>query len=90
MESDLSAYIWWYGKRYSSFIGDGESAYGTTVGTPLKRRYAFSQYATHVRPGYQRVAAGQPTSLNGGQVTVSLPARSISTVVLTHPSGVNQ
>ncbi|GAA3345074.1 hypothetical protein GCM10020358_50800 [Amorphoplanes nipponensis] len=141
MESNWSAYIWWYGKRYYSFIGDGEAAYGTTAGAPLKRGYAFSQYAKYVRPGYQRVAltksakaaplevtayqgggkitlvilnrsaaavanavlqapqnvtraehyvtsqnanaAGQPTSVNGGQVTVTLPARSISTVVFT-------
>ncbi|MEU8231407.1 cellulose binding domain-containing protein [Actinoplanes sp. NPDC048967] len=148
MEANWNAYIWWYGKRYYSFIGDGEAAYGTTAGAPLKRGYAFSQFAKYVRPGYQRVgltksakasplevtayqgggkttlvilnrsaaavtnavlqapqnvtkaeyyltsqnanAAGQPTSLNGGQVTVSVPARSISTVVLTHSSGVNQ
>ncbi|MFI7546809.1 cellulose binding domain-containing protein [Actinoplanes sp. NPDC049599] len=141
MESNWSAYIWWYGKRYYSFIGDGESAYGTTAGAPLKRGYAFSQFAKYVRPGYQRVAltkstkaaplevtayqgggkitlvilnrstsavsnavlqapqhvtraehyltsqnanaAGQPTSVNGGQVTVTVPARSISTVVFT-------
>ena len=141
MESNWSAYIWWYGKRYYSFIGDGEAAYGTTAGAPLKRGYAFSQFAKYVRPGYQRVAltksakasplevtayqgdgkitlvilnrstsavnnaviqapqrvaraehyltsqnanaAGQPTSVNGGQVTVSVAARSISTVVFT-------
>jgi glucuronoarabinoxylan endo-1,4-beta-xylanase len=141
MESNWSAYIWWYGKRFYSFIGDGESAYGTTAGTPLKRGYAFSQYAKYVRPGYQRIAltksakaaplevtayqgggkialvilnrsasavnnaviqapqnvtraehyltsqnanaAGQPTSVNGGQVTVNVAARSISTVVFT-------
>ncbi|MEV0457550.1 cellulose binding domain-containing protein [Catellatospora methionotrophica] len=141
MESNWNAYIWWYGKRYYSFIGDGEAAYGTTAGAPLKRGYAFSQYAKYVRPGYQRIAltksskaaplevtayqgdgkitlvilnrsnsavnnavvqvpqnvtraehyltsqnanaAGQPTSVNGGQVTVSVGARSISTVVLT-------
>ncbi|GAA4475005.1 cellulose binding domain-containing protein [Phytohabitans houttuyneae] len=141
MESNWSAYIWWYGKRYYSFIGDGESAFGTTAGTPLKRGYAFSQFAKYVRPGYQRVAltksskasplevtayqgggkvtlvilnrsnsavnnaviqapqnvtraehyltslnanaASQPTSVNGGQVTVSVGARSISTVVFT-------
>jgi len=139
MESNWSAYIWWYGKRYYSFIGDGSA--GTSTGTPLKRGYAFSQYAKYVRPGDQRVAltksskasplevtayqgggkiklvilnrstsavdnaviqapqnvtkaedyltsrtaneASQPTSVNGGQVTVSVPARSISTVVLT-------
>ena len=141
MEANWSAYIWWYGKRYYSFIGDGESAFGTTAGAPLKRGYAFSQYAKYVRPGYQRVAltksskasplevtayqgdgkitlvilnrstsavnnaviqvpqnvtraehyltsqnanaASQPTSVNGGQVTVNVGARSISTVVLT-------
>ena len=142
MESNWSAYIWWYGKRYYSFIGDGEAAYGTTAGAPLKRGYAFSQFAKYVRPGYQRVAlaksskaspleitayqgggkttlvilnrstsavtnavlqapqtiikaehyltsqnanaAAQTTSVNGAQVTVNVPARSISTVVLTH------
>ena len=141
MESNWSAYIWWYGKRFYSFIGDGEAAFGTTAGAPLKRGYAFSQYAKYVRPGYQRVAltksskaspleitayqgggkitlvilnrsanavsnaviqvpqnvtraehyltsvsanaASQSTSVNGGQVTVSVGARSISTVVLT-------
>jgi glucuronoarabinoxylan endo-1,4-beta-xylanase len=141
LESNWSAYIWWYGKRFYSFIGDGEAAYGTTAGAPLKRGYAFSQYAKYVRPGYQRVAltksskasplevtayhgggkitlvilnrstsavnnaviqapqnvtkaehyltsrnsnaASQPTTVNGGQVTVSVPARSISTVVFT-------
>jgi glucuronoarabinoxylan endo-1,4-beta-xylanase len=141
MESNWSAYIWWYGKRYYSFIGDGEAAYGTTAGAPLKRGYAFSQYAKHVRPGDQRVAltksakaaplevtayqggekttlvilnrstsavsntviqapqnvtkaeysvtsqnanaASQPTTINAGQVTVTVPARSISTLVFT-------
>ncbi|WP_433363978.1 cellulose binding domain-containing protein [Actinoplanes sp. CA-142083] len=141
MESNWSAYIWWYGKRYYSFIGDGEAAYGTTAGAPLKRGYAFSQYAKYVRPGYQRIAltkstkasplevtayqgggkialvilnrsgsavngavlqapqsiakaeyyattqnagaATQPASVNSSQVTVTVPARSVSTVVLT-------
>jgi len=141
MEANWSAYIWWYGKRYYSFIGDGEAAYGTTAGAPLKRGYAFSQFAKYVRPGYQRVAltksskaaplevtayqgggkvtlvilnrsnsavnnaviqapqnvtraehyltsvsanaASQPTTVNGGQVTVNVGARSISTVVFT-------
>ncbi|GAA2577315.1 hypothetical protein GCM10010435_61830 [Winogradskya consettensis] len=139
MEANWSAYIWWYGKRFYSFIGDGSA--GTGTGAPLKRGYAFSQYAKYVRPGDQRIAltkstkanplevtayqgggkiklvilnrstsavsnaviqvpqsvtkaedyltsqfsnaAGQPATVNGGQVTVSLPARSISTVVVT-------
>ncbi|MEU8665049.1 glycoside hydrolase family 30 beta sandwich domain-containing protein [Actinoplanes philippinensis] len=141
MESNWNAYIWWYGKRYYSFIGDGEAAYGTTAGAPLKRGYAFSQFAKYVRPGYQRVAltksskaspleitayqgdgkitlvvlnrsssavsnavvqapqkvsraeyyatsinanaAAQSATVNGSQVTVNVPARSISTIVLT-------
>ncbi|NJC12834.1 O-glycosyl hydrolase [Micromonospora profundi] len=141
MEANWSAYIWWYGKRYYSFIGDGESAYGTVAGAPLKRGYAFSQYAKYVRPGYQRVAltksskasplevtayqgdgkitlvilnrsnsavnnavvqapqnvtraehyltsqnanaASQPTAVNGGQATINVGARSISTLVFT-------
>ncbi|GIE82520.1 hypothetical protein Aph02nite_84700 [Actinoplanes philippinensis] len=141
MESNWNAYIWWYGKRYYSFIGDGEAAYGTTAGAPLKRGYAFSQFAKYVRPGYQRVAltrsskaspleitayqgdgkitlvvlnrsssavsnavvqapqnisraeyyatsinanaAAQSATVNGNQVTVNVPARSISTIVLT-------
>jgi glucuronoarabinoxylan endo-1,4-beta-xylanase len=139
MESNWSAYIWWYGKRFYSFIGDGTA--GTTTGAPLKRGYAFSQYSKYVRPGDQRIgltksskasplevtayqgggkiklvilnrstsavnnaviqapqnvtkaedyltsrtanAVSQTTSVNGGQVTVNVPARSISTVVLT-------
>jgi O-glycosyl hydrolase len=141
MESNWSAYIWWYGRRFYSFIGDGESQYGTTKGAVLKRGYAFSQYSKYVRPGYQRVglakgskasplevtayqgdgkitlvilnrsnsavnnavaevpenitkaeyvvtsrtlsAASQPVTVNGGQVGISVPARSISTVVVT-------
>ena len=141
MEANWTAYIWWYGKRYYSFIGDGESAFGTTAGAPLKRGFAFSQFSKYVRPGYQRVAltksskanplevtaytgggkttlvilnrsnsavnnavvqvpqnitraehyltsvnanaASQPVSVNGGQVSVNVGARSISTVVLT-------
>jgi glucuronoarabinoxylan endo-1,4-beta-xylanase len=139
MQSNWSAYIWWYGKRFYSFIGDGSA--GTATGAPLKRGYAFSQYARYVRPGDQRIAltksskasplevtayqgggeiklvilnrstsavtnaviqapqgitraedyvtsrlanaAGQATTVNGGQVTVTVPARSISTVILT-------
>jgi O-glycosyl hydrolase len=53
MVFDWNAYIWWYIRRYYSFLGDGEK--GTERGTILKRGYAFSQYSKFVRPGYQRV-----------------------------------
>ncbi|MFY1697435.1 cellulose binding domain-containing protein [Solwaraspora sp. WMMA2101] len=69
MEANWAAYIWWYGKRFYSFIGDGESAFGTTAGAPLKRGYAFSQYAKYVRPGYQRVALTKSSKASPLEVT---------------------
>jgi glucuronoarabinoxylan endo-1,4-beta-xylanase len=144
MESSWSAYIWWYGRRFYSFIGDGESQFGTTKGEVLKRGYAFSQYSKYVRPGDKRVALSksskasalevtayqgrgkvelvilnrsnnavnnavvqvprsiskaeytvtsqdlsaesQPANVSGGQVTVNIPARSISTITVSEGS----
>jgi hypothetical protein len=46
-------------RHHNCKIGEyvsGETAYGTTAGAPLKRGFAFSQFAKYVRPGYQRVA----------------------------------
>ncbi|GIJ47917.1 hypothetical protein Val02_48030 [Virgisporangium aliadipatigenens] len=89
MEANWSAYIWWYGKRYYSFIGDGEAAYGTTAGAPLKRGYAFSQYAKYVRPGYQRVALAKSAKAaplevtayrGGGKTTLVILNRSANAV----------
>jgi O-glycosyl hydrolase len=69
MEANWTAYVWWYGKRYYSFIGDGEAAFGTTAGAPLKRGYAFSQYSKFVRPGYQRVALTKSSKAQPLEVT---------------------
>jgi glucuronoarabinoxylan endo-1,4-beta-xylanase len=89
MEANWSAYIWWYGKRYYSFIGDGEAAFGTTAGAPLKRGYAFSQYSKYVRPGDQRVALTKSSKAaplevtayqGGGKVTLVILNRSNSAV----------
>ena len=55
MINDWNAYIWWYLKRYYSFLGDGDQ--GTTSGVILKRGYAFSHFSKFVRPGYVRVGA---------------------------------
>jgi glucuronoarabinoxylan endo-1,4-beta-xylanase len=55
MMHNWNAYIWWYLKRYYSFIGDGTQ--GTTSGEILKRGYAFSHFSKFVRPGYVRVKA---------------------------------
>jgi O-glycosyl hydrolase len=43
--NDSSAFIWWYAKRFYSFIGDGE--YGTVDGQPLWRGWAMSHYAKY-------------------------------------------
>jgi|GEM_PF-483527 len=69
MESNWNAWIWWYGKRYYSFIGDGESAFGTTAGAPLKRGYAFSQFSKYVRPGYQRIGVSKSSKASPLEVT---------------------
>ncbi|MEL0454702.1 hypothetical protein WJN01_00575 [Flavobacteriaceae bacterium SZ-1-7] len=53
MDFNWNAYIWWYIKRYYSFIGDGTQ--GTESGKILKRGYAFSHFSKYVRPGYVRV-----------------------------------
>lgn len=61
MTYNWNAYIWWYLKRYYSFIGDGDFA-NAPNGEILKRGYAFSQYSKFVRPGYIRVDAGSVSS----------------------------
>ncbi len=53
MTNNWNAYIWWYLKRYYSFLGDGTQ--GTTSGEILKRGYAFSHFSRFIRPGYVRI-----------------------------------
>lgn len=60
MKLNWNAYIWWYLKRYYSFIGDGTQ--GTNNGEILKRGYAFSHFSKFVRPGYVRIKTDFPAS----------------------------
>jgi len=60
MTSNWNAYIWWYLKRYYSFIGDGEQ--GTVNGVILKRGVAYSHYSKFVRPGAVRIDAVKPNT----------------------------
>ena len=53
MAADFSAFIWWYSKRFYSFVGDGTA--GTLNGQPLYRGYALSHYAKYAT-GKTRVA----------------------------------
>jgi len=55
MEANWNAYLWWWMRRFYSFIGDGESQFGTEKGVILKRGWAFSHYSKFVRPGYTRI-----------------------------------
>lgn len=58
MTANWNAYIWWWGKRFYSFIGEQRNdAHSTANGELLKRGWAFSQFSKYVRPGYVRVAA---------------------------------
>lgn len=52
-----SAYIWWYGKRYYGFIGDGEE--GTGNGAVTKRGYVMSNFSKFIRPGFKRIDADE-------------------------------
>ncbi len=94
MSSNWNAYIWWYIRRYYSFLGDGEK--GTTRGQILKRGYAISQYSKFIRPGYMRVntlaegASGglRITAYTGDNKTVVViinPTNTASEIKLTCP-----
>lgn len=82
MEANWSAYVWWYGRRFYSFIGDGEYQYGTTKGAVLKRGHAFSQFSKYVRPGYQRVRLTKSSEASGLEVTAYQGDGKIALVVL--------
>lgn len=45
--NDESAYIWWAGKRFYSFIGDGQ--YGAALNEIMPRGYAFSHFSKFAR-----------------------------------------
>lgn len=49
MNSNYSAYVWWYIRRFYGLL--------TEDGAVSKRGHIMAQYARHVRPGYHRIAA---------------------------------
>lgn len=58
MRSNMNAYVWWYLKRYYSFLGDGQ--FREADGRVTKRGYAFSHFSKFVRPGYVRLHSSGP------------------------------
>jgi glucuronoarabinoxylan endo-1,4-beta-xylanase len=83
MSYNWNAYVWWYIRRYYSFLGDGEK--GTTRGQILKRGYAFSQFSKFVRPGYVRVKALVDDSSSGLKITAYV-GENKTVVVLINPT----
>lgn len=82
MEYNWNAYIWWYLKRYYSFIGDGDQ--GTTSGEILKRGYAYSHFSKFIRPGYQRIAVQLATP--GAILSSAYRGDNKTILVLINPS----
>ncbi|MBX2971144.1 MAG: hypothetical protein KF803_17390 [Cyclobacteriaceae bacterium] len=60
MMHNWNAYIWWYLKRYYSFLGDGTN--GTVSGEILKRGHAFAHFSKFIRPGFVRIKTEFVTS----------------------------
>ncbi len=73
MESYWNAYIWWWAKRYYSFIGEsrGEAYLTTPNGQILKRGWAFSQFSKYVRPGYTRVKVSKSGAANSNNLLIT-------------------
>ena len=53
LNSGWNAYIWWYGIRYYSFLGDGEA--NTVRGAVLPRGRIYAQFSKYIRPGDVRI-----------------------------------
>ncbi len=86
MRFNWNAYVWWYIRRYYSFIGEGEQ--GTTDGEILKRGHAFAHFASYVRPGQQRIDA---TMLRATEVkATAYDAGTQIIVVIINPTEVRE
>lgn len=82
MESNWNAYVWWYLKRYYSFIGEGEQ--GTQDGEILKRGYAFSHFSKFIRPGYNRI--GLEIENSSGLLVTAYEGEGKIVVVMVNPT----
>ena len=83
MSYNWNAYIWWYIRRYYSFLGDGEK--GTTRGQILKRGYAMSHFSKFVRPGYIRVKVQEENTSLGLKIT-AYTGENKTVVIILNPS----
>ncbi len=83
MSYNWNAYIWWYIRRYYSFLGDGER--GTNRGQILKRGYAMSQFSKFVRPGYVRIKT-QIENTSTGLMITAYQGENEMVVVIVNPT----
>ncbi|MDR2965308.1 MAG: hypothetical protein LBU88_05995 [Treponema sp.] len=60
--NDENTFIWWAGKRFYSFIGDGQ--YNTAAGKIMPRGYAISHYARFANETWRVAVDVQNTSAN--------------------------
>jgi len=88
MEVDFNAFIWWYAKRFYSFVGDGDG--GTLIGRPLYRGYALSHYAKYAT-GKTRVKAEfkMATGSNGDVFVTAYESDDEITLVLFNRGNAN-
>ena len=84
MQVNWNAYIWWWGKRFYSFIGDGDSQFGTSESQILKRGWAFSHFAKFIRPGAKRIHLEH--NLNGVYATAYKNAQNTTLVLINRGS----
>jgi O-glycosyl hydrolase len=78
-----NAFIWWYGKRFYSQIGEGD--YTTVDGQILPRGYALSHYAKYAIDAEQVALTITGTTGSGGTIVQGLPGVPAN----NQPSGVN-
>jgi len=62
-----NGFIWWYGVRFYSQVGDGQ--YGTVLGTILPRGWALSHYAKYANETRQVELAFAGTDANGAALS---------------------
>lgn len=63
-----NAFIWWYGKRFYSMIGDGDN--GTVNGAILPRGWALSHYAKYASETDQIELTIEGTAAGGAAISV--------------------
>ena len=78
MNAGMSAYLWWYIKRFYGPLSES--------GNITKRGYVMSQFARFVRPGFTRVAATPITRYN---IDVSAYTRDSTIVIVALNRGAN-